>query len=137
MTRKGRKFIGLLFLCAAFGVFYAWSEYDRAQPDTATRKADVVVSAADLYTAFATDEGAANTTYLDKVVQVSGTIRSVDTGGGKVNVVLESGDPLAGVVCEFDSVGFPAWGPGLKIQAKGVCAGSLIDVVLQRCAPVE
>ena len=88
------------------------------------------------------DEAAATATYVgttEQAVQVSGTIRAMEpSGDGKVTVILETGDPLAGVTCEFAEADVPGtWRSGTEVSVKGICTGLLMDVVLVRCAAVE
>lgn len=100
----------------------------------------MVVSAQELLAAFNADEAKAMSTYArtDEVIQVTGTVRAVDRSDpAKVNVVLETGDALASVICEFEPAHAPAWKEGAQVKVNGVCAGILIDVLLQRCAAVE
>jgi hypothetical protein len=134
----------LLVLGAALiaGGGYAWIEYDRKPASTADVDATAQVSAEDLLKAFTADEQAATARFVgtvEQVIEVSGTIRSVDPVGNETtNVVLETGNDLAGVVCEFANKDLlPHWRPGARVKVKGVCTGVLMDVVLVRCAAVE
>jgi hypothetical protein len=52
---------------------------------------------------------------------------------GRTEVILETGDPLAGIVCSFESAAPPAIVVGDTVRVKGVCTGMLMDVVLVRC----
>ena len=72
---------------------------------------------------------------VEQVIQVSGTIRSVDpTSNDRINVTLETGDALAGVVCEFEKNDMPnEWKAGDQASIKGICTGMLLDIVLIRC----
>ena len=114
--------------------------YQKPAERSVTGEAEVVVSATDLLGAFQADESKAMATYAktDQVVQVTGTVRSVDRSDpAKVNVVLETGDALAAVVCEFEPAHAPDWVEGATVKVNGVCAGILMDVLLTRCAAVE
>ena len=114
--------------------------YQKPAERSVTGKAEVVVSAKDLLVAFQTDEAKAMATYAktDQVVQVTGAVRSIDRSDpAKVNVVLETGDALAAVVCEFEPAHAPQWVEGATVKVNGVCAGILMDVLLTRCAAVE
>jgi hypothetical protein len=139
-----RKIIILIVLLAIVGAggMYAWKEYDRPVEGAGGMTAVETTSAAELLKAFQTDENAANKRFVgisDQAVQVSGTIRSIEPAAeGRVNVILETGDALAGVVCEFKEADVPAgWSAGANVEVKGICTGMLLDVVLVRCAAVE
>jgi hypothetical protein len=128
-------------IVAVAGVF-ALMEYNRGVEGAASMEAAATVSATELLAAFTTDEAAATAQYVgtsEQAVQVSGTIRAMEpSGDGKVTVILETGDPLAGVTCEFAEADVPGtWRSGADVTVKGICTGILMDVVLVRCAPVE
>lgn len=128
----------LLLIGLAIASWIGYRMYDRPTPTAAGTSAEVTIDAPDLFRAFQEDEMAAGRSYNDKVIEVAGTVRSMDTpGNGPVNVMLESGDPLGAVVCEFDPAVAPTWEPGTAVRLKGFCAGYNLDVLLQRCAVVE
>ncbi len=129
-----------LALIAAVGGGAAWYLYQKPAERSVSGEAEVVIGAKDLLAAFQTDEAKAMTTYAksDQVIQVTGTVRAIDTSDpAKVNVILETGDALAGVTCEFEPAHAPQWAEGASVKVNGVCAGILMDVVLTRCAAVE
>ena len=112
--------------------------YNEKPVQAAEKTAEVRMTAIALYTAFAADETAAGKLYNDKVVQVSGTVREISSeANGPTNVLLETGDPLGAVVCEFAAANAPAWKKGMNVTVKGFCAGFNMDVLLQRCSAVE
>ena len=135
----------MIFVGATIAVVaaaFALKEYNRGVEGAASMEAAATVTASDLLTAFTTDEAAATAKYVgtsEQAVQVSGAIRSMEpTGDGKVTVVLETGDPLAGITCEFTEADVPGtWRSGTNVTIKGICTGILMDVVLVRCAAVD
>ncbi len=131
-----------LGLAVVAGGGYAWSEYNRQKVSSTDAIAKEQVTAEVLLKAFTTDESAANARFVgttEQVIQVSGTIRSMEPVGNEMtNVVLETGNELAGVVCEFANKDLhPDWRSGAQVKVKGICTGVLMDVVLVRCAAVE
>ncbi len=130
-----KKLILLLVLLAlGLGAYYGLSEYNRGLE--AADKVDFSLSCQELFSAFENDENAANAKYLDKVVEISGTVQEVSTNKeGKVTVTLDGG-MLFGVTCEmFDkNVNKQKFAKGNKIKLKGICTGYLSDVVLVRCS---
>lgn len=131
--------IGILAL-GAIGAVTAYFMYNKPHKNMEKAAADLAIEAAALFQAFQSDEQAANAQYLDKVVQVSGVVKSVSQEGGKTSVTLDSGDEMAGVVCELDELSqhartdFPT---GEKVTFKGICTGFLFDVVVNRCVEVQ
>lgn len=139
---KARTII-LIALALVVGIgLYAWKEYQRKPMGADALVAKETLSAADLLKAFQADEAAATAKYVgttEQAIDVSGAIRAMEpVEGAKVNVVLETGDALAGVVCEFAEADVPKdWRAGAAVNVKGICTGMLLDVVLVRCAAVE
>lgn len=138
------KKIILLVLAVALiaGGGYAWTEYNRKATSSADVEARERVSAEELLNAFTVDENAANARFVgtaEQVIEVQGTIRSMEpVGTDMTNVVLETGNDLAGVVCEFANKDLhPDWRSGAQVKVKGICTGILMDVVLVRCVAVE
>lgn len=133
-------FVGLTLAAVAGG--YALLEYSRGVKGADDLKVAVTVNAEQLLGEFNADEATAMAKYVgttERAVQVTGTIRSMGpTGDGKVTVVLETGDALAGIACEFAEADVPVdWRAGAAVTVKGICTGLLMDVVLVRCSAVE
>ncbi len=137
--RKWKLIAVVLALVLAAGAVVAYLEWNRTPPQAAGEKAAETVKAEDLFKAYTDDEAAANARFNDKVVQVNGTVREVNGGenGAPVNVLLETGDPLGAVVCEFGPGTELTVSAGDAVSVKGFCAGYNLDVLLQRCAIVE
>jgi len=86
---------------------------------------------------YAANEQQANTKYLNKAITVSGVISEVDKNqDGGTMVILDSGDPMAGVQCSMRDKG-AAMTKGQTITIKGFCSGngitgvSLTDCVIK------
>ena len=128
--------LGLGILAGGFVAYKMWNKPHR---DVADAKADVKLEATDLFNQFSTDEATANGQYLDKIVQVCGTVAQVSTENEVVTIQLEAGDLLGGVLCELDNLSehprtdFQA---GETVCFKGICTGYLTDVVLNRCSEI-
>jgi len=141
MPRRSTVLIlGLLLLIA--GGIYAIREYGRGVADAAALPVAVEVTAAKLLDDFQENEVQATARYVgatDQVVLVSGTIRAMEPmATGTTNVILETGDDLAGVVCEFAEKTVPShWESGTLVRIKGICTGMLMDVVLVRCVAAD
>ncbi len=141
MQKKTIIIVGVLVVGIA-GAMIGMNEYNRA-PLVALEKDEVAsTTAPELLAAFVADEQAANAKFVgtaDQAIRVTGVVRSIGSPeAGVVNLVLQTGDPAAGVVCEFAAADLPAsWKPGDKVVLKGICTGYLIDVILNRCGAVE
>jgi hypothetical protein len=147
MKRKHLLLLAILVMLAGAG--FGLKEYMRGHTDVKGMDAVQRVGAEQLLQAFVADDASASATYVgekEQAIEVAGTIRTIDDAGGDapVNVVLETGDELAGIVCEFKRGSVPStWAPGTPVTLKGICQGYTGegmmpgDVVLQRCVPVE
>lgn len=132
-----RNLLILLAVVIAIGAWYGWSEYNREPEGAADVEAQERIDATGFFQAFTTDEAAAEARFKNKVVQVTGTVRSVETDQyGKTNVTFETGDPLGGIVCEFDSGTVVQCRPSTPATIKGFYQGYNLDILLQRCAVV-
>lgn len=130
-----------VILVAVVGAVVAYRMYNKPFANMEKAEADATIDAQALYADFEADEAAANTKYLGKVVEVSGTVKEVKKDeAGKISIILDSGNELAAIVCELDELtqhpktDFAA---GEQIKVKGNCTGILMDVVLVRCVVVN
>ena len=96
---------------------------------------------------FEKNEAEANAQYLDKIIAVRGTVRTVEKDDkGYYCVILGKQNSMSSIRCSMDSVhqeevaGIPA---GSVITVKGACTGfnadELLgsDVILNRCVLIE
>jgi hypothetical protein len=133
-----KKFLPIVLVLALLGGGYGYMQWNKKHADVAAAKSDVAISPSDLLKEFNEDENLANSKYLDKVIEVEGTVKSINTVDVGGSVSLDTGDEMASVTCEFenasDVVGVKV---GDKLRVKGLCSGKLIDVVLNRSAIVK
>jgi hypothetical protein len=142
---KNKKLIILSVVAIALlgGGWYAYSEYTRKVKDLAKVKADMKLTVAELLSAFENNETQANLAYLDKVISVKGTVRTVEKNEkGFYSVVLGEEGSMSSVRCSInpnykdDIIAIPA---GSLVTMKGACTGfnqdELLgsDVILNRC----
>ncbi|MCS6928448.1 MAG: OB-fold putative lipoprotein [Saprospiraceae bacterium] len=136
------KYLLLIALAAAVGVGIGLFLYYQKMPSMAHQKADMTVSAAELYAAFEADENAANARYLGKILAVEGIVREARTlPDGTVKILLDTGEAKDfGVLCELDpntQHKRTTFKTGERLIVKGECAGLNFDVLLARCAVVD
>jgi hypothetical protein len=119
-----------------FGLFL----FNKKAPDLARVRADYVLTATTLYSDFVADEASATQKYVDKVIQVTGTITAVEVNADNtINITLGGGD-MGGVICTFQSIAdttLPGLASGNEAVIKGVCSGMLMDVLLNNCVIVS
>jgi DNA/RNA endonuclease YhcR with UshA esterase domain len=137
MRRNIFIIIAILMVGGVATGIYLWNKpHQNMQRATA----DLTLTAAELMAAFNTDENAANTKYLDKVVAVTGKVATATTTEGTTVVSLEANDDFGVVSCELDKLSKhkrTTFSQGEEVTLKGVCVGKTLDVVLVRCVLTE
>jgi len=116
-----------LLVVLAVAAFVGYRMYQEKTPDIVNRKPDVVITATALIAAFEQDTGAAAKSYIDKVLEVSGTVTSIDTAG---SVVLGDVNTLSSVTVSLDrrhSTDYKNLKVGETAVLQGVCSGYSIS----------
>jgi len=119
---------------------FVYYQFSKSHVDMASAKPIAILISDDLFAEFDNDENEANRLYLGKIIQVSGTIYSLEKSDkGDVNVLLMGDDDMFGITCNFDEnkLDSTRLNKGENVMIKGECAGMLSDVVLIRCVIVN
>ena len=113
--------------------------FQPASKSVQNKDAEFMFGASALVNEFITDEQMANSLYLDKVIQVTGTVNNIVDNGSIIVVSLKDPESTSGVLCSFDksALSTDKLTLGSTITVKGVCTGFLLDVVLTKCSLVE
>jgi hypothetical protein len=138
MSRK--KVLILLALLSVFiGVAVIFSVFRPSGSTVRSVKTDVKTDVASLLKAFENNEKKANSLYLDKIIQVTGSVNEVIDDGTFITVTLKNPGQSSGVMCSFDKneVDKDTFISGDEITIKGLCTGYLIDVILVKCSIIE
>lgn len=129
-----KRWLIFLGLTAIIGASVGYYQYQKPKAAMTDIKTDKVMSASDLVNAFEQDEVQAETTYLDKTIEIQGVIRDKNESG----LILNSGNDMVGVLCEFENPDqLSSLNVNDNVKIKGICTGKLLDVVLTRCIVVE
>lgn len=108
------------------GLLMVFWIFNKPHRDVAKEKG-IALSAQQVYDAFRTNEASANSKYLDKAIELTGTVADVSTNqeGQKV-VNFSTNDPLVMINCTFktDPGNLKA---GDTITFKGICTGYIPD----------
>lgn len=128
-----KKVLLIILILVAGGVgigLYMWNKAPAKVEDSKSS----AISADDLAIAFTTNEQQANARYLNKVLDVSGTIAEVTKNqDGKTVITLGvASDPLSGVQCTMRDNDVKAE-VGKSITIKGFCNGYTLVVLLSDC----
>ena len=119
-------------------VWFGLHEFNLKHPDTSKAKPDFVVTASTLQKEFEDNEAAASSKYINKIIEVRGTIASVTPADSThINVSLKTGSDISAVICTFKATGdHSKFLTGEEITLRGECSGFLMDVLLNNCATV-
>jgi len=140
--KKPIKYI-LLAIVVLFlvGVCVGLYMYFMPNKSAASQKADYTVLSSQLYNEFSTDENKANAKYLNKIIEIKGTVNNVTySSAGDVTLSIADEGAMGGVLCTINFAELPKkkdFAKGEVITIKGICTGYLLDVVLNRCVVVE
>lgn len=129
-----KKWLWILLAVGIAGGGYGYYLYQKPKADMTEVKTDEFMKASDLVAEFEADESAAEMKYLDKTLEIQGVIKEINESG----LVLEGGNDLVGVLCEFENMeDAKSLAVQKNVKIKGICTGKLLDVVLSRCIVVE
>lgn len=129
----------LLIILVGIGLIsaagFAYYQFNRSHDDMESQKAVAKMSAGDLFDEYDMDEAASNQKYLGKVIEINGTIFSIDEGSqNDYNILLMEQSQMFGISCNISKTNYVQnLNAGQTISIKGECAGMLSDVVLIRC----
>jgi hypothetical protein len=133
--KKTLKIVLLVIVVGAcIGGFVAYKMWNKPFDDV-TNMEGIAVNADVLYKAFETNEQTANTTYVGKVVEVSGTVGDIETSDSIARVMITFPDAMMGAVrVTLDSrhlADAKAVQTGDQATFKGFCNGFLMDVEIK------
>jgi cbb3-type cytochrome oxidase subunit 3 len=141
--RAGKKILLIVLLVVIAGAFYIYREYNRTNIDIANETPAFEISDAQLIKAFADNDSIANSTYVGKVISVSGTVKNINKDQrGYYTVSLGDSSSPSSVRCSVDSMYTDRAAtikPGMKLAIKGNCTGYNadellgLDVIVNRC----
>lgn len=145
MSSKAKKIIPVLIVLIAAAMLTGYLLWNK--PHTNVQSAEAVYADAPaLYTAFVADSAAANSKYVDKVLEVNGTVQKVFKNQEQQTVLsLQTATEGAYINCTMEQKGVLVK-EGSKVKIKGICnglgqgdaeLGILGDVYLIRCYTVE
>jgi hypothetical protein len=84
---------------------------------------------------FEKDEDLANAKYLDKIVEIEGTIAELSSDTSGVHITLHDENATSGITCSFSisqNIDIKELKLGSTIVIKGICTGFSMDVTLNK-----
>ena len=131
--RKMTKLIYAIAVVAitALGGYYYVFVYSKTHHRNVQSEKGIVIQADSLSAAYQADEKNANALYLNKAVEISGTILSIDKNQeGKITLIIGRADSFSNVSVTLISTAPITQKVGEAITIKGVCTGALSDVIV-------
>lgn len=124
---KRKIIFGVLLLIVAGGIIAYWIVF-KSRADIVQDKPDAQVSAGSLIAAFEKDTASASKQYIDKVVEITGMVKRIDTSGA---VILGEEGSLSEVVVAFDQMyhkkDYEELKLGTQAVLQGICSGYAIS----------
>lgn len=119
----------VLILAVGYGLYQYYRPHQSIAGQAPVANIEAVALAAD----FESDENAANTKYLGKVIEVNGVVsENTMDSTGQQNMTLKGTD-LSAISCQFEKGYTAGRSKGDTVKIKGVCTGFLMDVILVDC----
>jgi predicted phosphodiesterase len=113
----------VVILVLVLGGWYAYNVYQEKTPDVVSKKPDVIITAGELLHAFDSDTAAARKLYIDKIIEVTGNVKKIDTSG---SVVLGEEGSASEVTVGLDQrhlMDIEKLKTGSVAVVQGVCSG--------------
>lgn len=133
--KKRQTILSVALLCILIAVAWGFYLYNKPHVNAGGKTTDSTLTADSLYKAYAANEAAADKSFMNKVLEVKGTIKDI-TMSNKRPVVLLSAGAEGNINCEMaiDSAEvFSTLHKQGQAVIKGKCSGYLMDVNLVDC----
>lgn len=139
LKRSHKIALWLVFFLAAGGILAGLYMYNLKDKNLLKVKPDFVMTAPELQRAFETDETAAGSKYINRIIEVSGEVESVKPGENQTLVItLKTENPLSAVSCTLQAESLiPEFAAGDQVSLRGQCSGFLMDVLLNNCSVIN
>lgn len=141
MKRILKYLIVAIVIIGTIGAVVGYYLFNKQQANLLDYKADFAITVDELCLAFETNETQANTRYLNKIIDVSGTIAEINNNAdSSLTVTLREANAMSGVSCNIlkpDSSLKNSLVVGNKAIIRGACSGYNLDVALNNCFVVE
>lgn len=139
LKRSHRIALWLVFFIAVGGILAALYMYNLQDKDLQKVKPDFIMTASELQKAFETDESTAGAKYINRIIEVSGEVISVNPGENQTEIItLKTENPLSGVSCTLQAdSGTSELATGDQVLLRGQCSGYLMDVIMNNCTVIS
>ncbi|MFN4121811.1 MAG: OB-fold protein [Flavobacteriales bacterium] len=129
-----KKLILIFAALLAIGAIVFYLQWNKPHRDPA-KEDGIKITAEMLFTEYEQNEAESNNKYLNKTLEINGTIVDVGSNqGGEPTAMLDAGNPMFGVQITFnvkEQSKLSAKNIGDRITVKGICSGFLTDVIVK------
>ena len=104
--------------------------------DTHSLETSVRISSEQLLSSFKENELAANSNYVEKIIEVKGEIRDISFLNNRYTIYLYGGDEINSLICDMNpdqADRVKELKTGQTVVLKGVCKGFLMDAIFLNC----
>jgi hypothetical protein len=133
---KTRQIIlSVIIVCLLIAVAWGFYLYNKPHTSAEGKSTDATLSADSLYNAFTKNEAAANKVFMNKILEINGTVQDITMSNRRPVVLLNTGQ-VGSINCEMaiDSAKvFSTLHKAAQVTIKGKCSGYLMDVNLVDC----
>ncbi|HYG40184.1 MAG TPA: hypothetical protein VD908_16260, partial [Cytophagales bacterium] len=84
--------LGVIFIIILAAVYF----YNKPSKNIAAAESDLSISANELFNKYSADETQANSSYLDKIIEVRGVVREISFVNENPSILLEAGHETFG-----------------------------------------
>jgi hypothetical protein len=123
-----------------FILFIWFAIINRSNEDLHNSEAQYQLNAEDLLVQFESNELQANTTYINKVVEVTGNIGEISTDNEKgIVIILKKNSDIYGINCSFSDkkAKLDDLRIGDSVCIRGIVRGYLDDVIVNNCILIK
>ncbi len=132
---KRKIFIAVGFI-ALVVLIYGYLTYNKGHKNLNNIKPDFTLAPAALLAEFDADENAAQTKYLNKIIQLQGELVDIQKVGDQTIWIISTGNPLSNIQCEMDARFIQEVNDKVKkgttVTVQGICSGKLMDIVINQ-----
>lgn len=115
---------------------YAFPFFKTSEKNLEKVYSEVLLNSKQLVGSFIKNEKESNELYVDKIIEVVGTVKEVSLLNNKYTILLYSENEKSGIICEIHKSQLEkviSLMKNQKIKVKGICKGFLKDVILLNC----
>jgi hypothetical protein len=128
----------VVLVIAISGILYGLYMFNLKHPDMAKAKPDFIITSTVLQKEFEDNEKSASAKYINKILEVTGTINSISADSSHLNISLKSASDISSVICSLPAISDASkFKTGEEITLRGECSGFLMDVLLKNCSLIS